>query len=548
MDSPYLQRRYLLSFESRRLPHIFTDVLVIGGGAAGLIAAMEAARHGQVILITKGKIQDSNTYYAQGGLAAVMSSEDSLDKHIADTISTAIGMGDEEIIRYVINAAPGHVRQMLDWGVGFDTKDGNLSLGREGGHSVNRIVHADGDATGKALADVLIRRAQATENLKVFDDCFVLDLLTDPPAGGEGSQCIGAMTFHPRFGLQMIRARQTIIAAGGSGVLWRETTNPLHATADALALAFRAGATLADVEMMQFHPTTLYVAGATRSLISEAVRGEGGHLLDRHGYRFMADYHEMGELAPRDVVSRAILEQMVKTDATHVMLDVRHIGSQAFAERFPYIDRQCRSFGLDVGRDLIPVHPAAHYMIGGARVDIDCRTSIQGLLACGEAACSGLHGANRLASNSLTEALVLGLRCGQVAGEALSDINDKFTARQIDWTNPRSDRTELDLTDIRNSLRSVMWRNCGIVRRGDRLGETKEIIAFWGRYVLDKEFFDPAGWEVQNMLTAAYIINESALRRTETRGVHFRQDFPQTDPAWQRHQLLRRMPHELVME
>ncbi|MDY6914077.1 MAG: FAD-binding protein [Planctomycetota bacterium] len=313
-------------------------------------------------------------------------------------------------------------------------------------------------------------------------------------------------------------------------------------------IAFRAGATITDPEMVQFHPTTLYVAGATRSLISEAVRGEGGQLLDRLGHRFMADYHEMGELAPRDIVSRAIMEQMSKTNATHVFLDVRHIGSTAFAQRFPQIDQQCRSFGIKPGGDLIPVHPAAHYMIGGARVDMDGRSSIPGLLACGEACCTGLHGANRLASNSLIEALVCGHRCGQAAGRQLAEMNDKFTAKPTDWANAPSDRTELDLTDIRNSLRSVMWRNVGIARRGERLVETNEIVEFWGRYVLDKEFFDPAGWEVQNMLTAAYLIAGCALRRTETRGVHFREDFPESDPAWARHQYIRRTEDQLVAE
>jgi L-aspartate oxidase len=231
-----------------------------------------------------------------------------------------------------------------------------------------------------------------------------------------------------------------------------------------------------------------------------------------------------------------------------VLLDVRHIGGAAFAQRFPYIDRQCRSFGIDPGRDLIPVHPAAHYMIGGAKVDFDGRTTLAGLLACGEAACTGLHGANRLASNSLTEALVFGQRTGQVAGEALASVNDKLTAKQIDWSNVPSDRTELDLADIRNSLRSLMWRNAGIVRRGDRLADTLEIIYFWGRYLLDKEFFDPAGWEIQNMLTSAYLVSQLSLRRTETRGVHYREDFPKSDPIWERHQFVRRTEHQLVVE
>lgn len=548
MDSPYLQRRYLVSFESRRLPHIFTDVLVIGSGAAGLRAAIEAAGHGQVVLVTKGQVFDSNTYHAQGGLAAVMDPADTPEAHISDTISAACGLGDEAVIRDVISAASEHIRQMIRWGVGFDSEAGQLALGREGGHGANRIVHAQGDATGLVLAEALLRHAEQTANLKIFSECFVVDLLTDPPPGGPGASCVGAMTYNSRYGLQIIRARQTILAAGGAGMLWRETTNPLVATADAMAMVFRAGGVIADAEMMQFHPTTLYVAGATRSLISEAVRGEGAYLLDRDGTRFMPDYHEMGELAPRDVVSRAIREQMAKTNFTHVFLDVRHIGASAFAKRFPHIDQLCRSFGIEPGQDLIPVHPAAHYMIGGARADIDGRTSLPGLLACGEAACTGLHGANRLASNSLTEALVCGQRCGQLAGTTLSETNDRLTAKQIDWLNVHPQRTALDLVDIRNSLRSLMWRNVGIVRKGERLAETREIVCFWGRYVLDKEFFDPAGWEIQNMLTAAYIITDCALRRTETRGVHYREDFPQTVPAWARHQFVRRTDKQLVVD
>ena len=549
MDSSYLKRRYLLSFETRRLPHIFTDVLVIGTGAGGLRAAIEAAANCQVIVATKAQVVDSNTYFAQGGVAAVLNSGDSLESHIQDTLSAGCGLADETVVREVIKASPEHIRQMRQWGVCFDTMEsGELSLGREGGHSANRIVHAHGDATGSALAQVLIDRAKAIPNIKIFDHCFVVDLITDPPAGGAGTECIGAMTYHPRFGLQVIRARQTILAGGGAGVLWRETTNPSVATADAIAMAFRAGVVLSDLEMMQFHPTTLYVAGATRSLISEAVRGEGAYLVGRNGERFMKNYHEMGELAPRDVVSRAILDQMVKNNSTNVFLDVRHLGGTEFAERFPYIFKQCRSFGIDPATTLIPVHPAAHYMIGGARTDLSGRTSLAGLLACGEAACTGLHGANRLASNSLSEALIFGQRCGQSAAQAIETVNEKLTARQIDWQNAHSDRTELDLVDIRNSLRSVMWRNVGIERRGDRLSETLEIVNFWGRYVLDKVFFDPAGWEIQNMLTAAYLITESALRRTETRGVHFREDHPQTDPLWARHQRVRRTDYQLVIE
>jgi len=548
MDTPILQRRYLLSFQSRQLPHIFTDVLVIGSGAAGMRAALEASNYGQVILATKSRLLESNTYYAQGGLAAALADDDTVEQHVADTITTACGLGDEEVIRRVIADAPRQIRQLIEWGVAFDKTGRRLDLAREGGHSVHRIVHANGDATGQALAEVLAGRVQSAESLKVFEECFAIDLLTDPPEGGEGATCVGALTYHSRYGLQIIRARQTVLAVGGAGMLWRETTNPATATGDAIGLAFRAGACLADLEMMQFHPTTLYVAGATRSLISEAVRGEGAYLVDSSGRRFMPDYHEMAELAPRDVVSRAMLQEMAKTNATHVLLDVRHLGAEAFAERFPQINRQCRHFGIDPGKSMIPVHPAAHYVIGGARVDIDGQTSLPGLLACGEAACTGLHGANRLASNSLTEALIFGEQCGRLAGEALSETNDRLIAREINWSNVPSERTELDLVDIRNSLRSVMWRNVGIVRRCERLTETIEIIDFWARYVLDKEFFAPAGWEVQNMLTAAALVAEGALRRTETRGVHYREDFPQADPRWQRHLLLRRGEGQLIVE
>ena len=546
MDNPYLQRRHLLSFESRRLGHIFTDVLVIGSGVAGLRAAIEAAEEGQVIVTTKRNIPDSNSYYAQGGIAAVLADEDSLESHVEDTLAVGAGLCEESVVRDVVAGAREHIEELRNWGVGFDLEAGRLDLGREGGHSANRIVHANGDETGRAVTSVLAERVAANENVKVFEDCFVVDLVTDPAEGGPGSVCLGALTFHPRYGLQIIRARQTILAAGGAGMLWRETTNPSVSTADAIALAFRAGATIADVEMMQFHPTTLYVAGSTRSLISEAVRGEGAHLVNREGERFMPGYHEQAELAPRDVVSRAIHEEMARGGGTHVYLDVRHLDAAAFAARFPHIDRMCRSFGIRPARDLIPVHPAAHYMIGGAWSDAAGRSSVEGLWVCGEAAATGLHGANRLASNSLLEALVFGRRCGRGASEAGGD--EKLTPGAVDWSNAASERTELDLGDIRNSLRSVMWRNAGILRRGERLAESIEIVSFWGRYVLDKEFLDPAGWEVQNMLTAAYLVAECALRRTETRGVHYREDFPRTDPVWARRQRVRRTQHQFVVE
>lgn len=549
MLTSYLTRRYLVSFSFRRLGHIFTDVLVIGAGCGGMRAALTASAAGEVIVTSKCKLPESNTYYAQGGMAAVMDAEDSFDRHIEDTIRTGVGLCDAEVVNRCIHEAPAHVRQLQEWGLHFDLgEDGYVSLGREGGHGANRIVHAEGDATGKAIFNTLLAKVRQANNIKIFEECFVLDLLTDPPAGGEGARCVGAIAYHPRYGMQVIHARQTILASGGAGKLWRETSNPTCSTGDGLAMAFRAGAVLADMEMMQFHPTTLYVAGSSRSLISEAVRGEGALLLDMEGRRFMPDYHEMAELAPRDVVSQAILDTLVKTGSTHVFLDIRPMGAEHFRKRFPGIDRKCREFGIDPVTNLIPVHPAAHYMVGGVKVDSDCRTSLENLLACGEAACTYLHGANRLASNSLLEALVFGHQAGKVAGEALSQ-NNSAPYNEINWTIQPSDSTELDMSDIRNSLRSLMWRNVGVVRFGKHLAEAIDIIDFWGRYVMDKEFFnDPGSWEVQNMLTSSRLIAELAVRRTESRGVHYRSDFPRINEDWARHQKIRRTPEQLVVD
>lgn len=548
MEKVLLQRRYLVSFETLRVPHIFCDVLVIGAGAAGMRAALEAARYGQTLLISKGDLHESNSSYAQGGVAAVLDEDDTHDDHVADTLSAGAGMCDEDVVRLVVSQAAEQIEQMIEWGARFDRLGDSLDLTREGGHGTRRIVHARGDATGREITETLARQVRAAEAIKVFDNCFIIDLLTDPPAGGPGATVLGALSWHERYGLQMLWARQTILASGGAGVLWRESTNPPIATGDGLAMAFRAGAALADLEMMQFHPTTLYIAGASRSLISEAVRGEGAVLLDKTGCRFMPEYHKDAELAPRDVVARAILSQMAKTGSTCAYLDVRPLGADRFAERFPGITEQCLKFDIDPGHDLIPVRPAAHYMIGGLSVDHEGRSSLGRLLACGEAACTGLHGANRLGSNSLIEALVFGRRCGEYAGKSLSDTNSRLAVSDIRNVNQAARRTELDLADIRNSLRALMWRNVGLTRTGQGLSETVEIIDFWCRYVLDKEFFHPNGWEIQNMLTAGRLCGQSALARTESRGVHYRMDYPESDPAWRRHLRAQRGMDGLILK
>lgn len=335
---------------------------------------------------------------------------------------------------------------------------------------------------------------------------------------------MGAVTFNPKYGHQLIWAKRTILASGGYSRLYRETTNPPGITGDGLAAAFRAGAVVADMEMVQFHPTTLYVAGSSRALISEAVRGEGAHLVDKSGRRFMPDYHADAELAPRDVVSRAIVDHLSKTRGTSAFLDVRHIDADQFAKRFPTICQRCAEFGINPATDLIPVRPAAHFSIGGVVTDLDARTNIDGLYCCGEASCTGLHGANRLASNSLLEGLVMGDRAGALAGVEAAEEGGPVQPRPVSNEKPLSPTTLLDLQDVRNSLRSLLWRNAGILRDGDRLAETVEIIDFWSRFVLDKTFDDPHGWEIQNMLTLSRMVADSAGLRRESRGVHERID------------------------
>ncbi len=532
-------RRYLCRMDTRQVGHLFTDCLVIGGGVAGLRAALAAAQAGTVRVLVKDAATESNTYYAQGGIAAVLRDEDSIEAHVQDTLRTGCGICDENAVRTVVSQAPQRINELRQWNAPFDMDGDKIAVGREGGHSCARVAHALGDATGKALANTLLEQVRRNRQIKLFEQCFAIDLLT------ENNICLGALTWHPHHGYQCIWARRTVLASGGAGRLWRETTNPQVATADGLAMAYRAGAVLADLEFMQFHPTTLYVAGASRMLITEALRGAGAHLVNSRGERFMHNYHEMAELAPRDVVSRAIGEYLNQTGATSAFLDVRHLGKEWLARRFPTVSEVCRSFDIDVDTDLIPIRPSAHYMVGGVKTDLTGRTSIAHLFACGEAAATGLHGANRLASNSLLEGLVFGKICGEAAARDISDHPGEIEHRTLRIDIPESGRTPLDLPDVTNSLRAVMWRNVGIVRNAPHLTETLDIIDFMRRYVSDKVFDDPAGWQAQNMLLICRLIASAALQRSESRGVHYRTDFPETDDVhFRRHLEYRRTPDE----
>ena len=520
MMTAFESRRYLTDFDVSRTGNILTDILVVGSGVAGARAAIEAARHADVIIITKEAPAESISAYAQGGIAGAVAMDDSYESHAEDTIRVGAGLNDPEIVKLTVEEGPDRIRELREWGIRFDSSGADVDLTMEGGHRHRRILHSFGDATGKEISRGLLAKVQEHDNIRIFDHCFLIDLITI-----EG-RCMGAVTYHSKYGHQLIWAGQTIVASGGCGRIFRETSNPPIATGDACAVAWRAGATLRDMEMIQFHPTTLYIAGASRALISEAVRGEGAYLVDRNGDRFMFNYHPDGELAPRDIVSLSIQKMLKETGATSAFLDVRHIGKKTFTTRFPSITRHCEEFGIDVGKDLIPVRPAAHYMIGGIAVDASARTDVEGLLCCGEASNTRLHGANRLASNSLLEALVFGKIAGRVAGESLREIPEPAGIRKIQNVNPDSDHTQLDLGDIRNSLRSLMWRNVGIARTGDLLRETIEIIEFWGRFVMDKVFDDISGWETQNMLTIGCLIASAAGHRNESRGVHYRLDFP----------------------
>ena len=520
-------RRYLVNIDSISTHQLFTDCLVIGAGIAGLRAAIEAAEHCNVIVVCKDTLENSNTWKAQGGIASVLDKTDKFESHIEDTLNTGCGICDEKVVDFVVRQGPELIEQLLSWGTEFDQIEGHIATTLEGGHSHPRIAHAHGDETGRGIAEALIRKVKLNSNIRIIENFFSIDLLTN-----QDNECVGIIGYdkhRPSGAGQIIWAANTILATGGAGQLYRETTNPEVATGDGIAMAYRAGAVLQDLEFMQFHPTTLYIAGATRALVTETLRGEGAVLLDNRGDRFMKDYHESAELAPRDIVSRAILEHMLKTNSTHVFLDVRHFDKEHFSKRFPHIFELCESFDIDISRDLIPVRPSAHYMIGGVKTDIAGKTSIDNLYACGEIASTGLHGANRLGSNSLLEGLVFGKTAAQLASRGKETGDAHIRHPLIKYSIPHSDRTRLDTADVTNSLRALMWRNVGIARTAQPLSEAQEIIAFWQRYVMDKIFDRPEGWECQNMLIVSGLMARSAQKRQESRGVHFRSDFPETD-------------------
>jgi len=528
--APPIPRRYLVGFDPRELPHHFTDVLVIGGGIAGFRSALGIPDSYRVLIVTKDEVRESNSHYAQGGIAGVLDPEDRFDNHIADTLAAGKGLCDPEVVETVVREAPTRIAELVDWGTHFDEVNGQVALGREGGHSHARIVHALGDETGREIMRAVILNARTRRNIRIWQNSFTIDLVTH-----EG-RCRGVLVWDRRRGFALVWARAVVLATGGAGQLYRETTNPPIATADGHAMAYRAGAVLRDMEFMQFHPTVLYIAGSTRHLLTEALRGEGAYLRDRHGERFMPACHPLAELAPRDVVSLAIAAQMAKTQHPNVYLDLSHLDATDIRRRFPGIDRLCRNFDLDITRDPIPVCPGAHYMIGGVKVDLQGRSTLPGLWAAGEVSSSGLHGANRLASNSLLEGLVYGAR---VAGDVLAELDaagpQSLEVPPVCMPLVQEDQARIDLGDLRESLRALLWRRVGITRDRAGLSEAAEHVDHWGRYILPLEFHDMPGWTMQNMLIVARLMIAAALEREESRGVHFRRDHPEADSTMDHH-------------
>ena len=521
--------RYLVPFDTRGAQHRFTDVLVIGSGVAGLRAANAIDSHLRVLVVTKDTLKESNSTYAQGGIAGVMDPDDRFELHIADTLAAGGNLCDQEIVDMVIRQAPQRIDELVRWGTSFDKEDGGLALGREGGHSQERIAHARGDATGAEIMRAIIERTRSLENLDIWENAYTIDLLTH-----EG-RCRGAVIAEPGRQPQMVWAKETILCTGGTGQVFRESTNPNVATGDGTSLAYRAGVELRDMEFVQFHPTVLYIAGSSRSLITEAVRGEGAYLVDVTGNRFMPQYDGRAELAPRDVVSQSIITQMSKTKHPSVYLDLSHLDSEFVLRRFPGIADACYKFRLDITSDRIPVRPGAHYMIGGLTVDRQGGTSMPGLWAAGEATSSGLHGANRLASNSLLEGLVYGAYAGEAASRAAAEQQRSMVALPIRHSQYESAES-FDIADVRVSLKSLMGRLVGVQRDADGLQEAADSIRSFAAYVMQHQFDSVSGWELQNLLTTAGCMVNAALTRTESRGVHFRTDHPAVDDEnWRRH-------------
>ena len=505
---------------------IVADFLVIGSGIAGLRAAISLAEAGRVVILTKADPRESNTGYAQGGIAAAIGSDDSPELHARDTLAAGDGLCVPEAVDVLVREGPRYVRELMEWGATFDAdQSGHPALGREAAHTVRRVLHVR-DATGRSIGQVLWQMVSTHPRVQVCGDALALSLSM------RNGQCVGA-TFLDREGrVEAVSASRTLIATGGAGQVYRETTNPPIATGDGIAMAFEAGARVPDLEFIQFHPTAHNVAGAPRFLLSEALRGEGAWLVNQQGERFVQRYEPAGDLASRDLVARAIVREVNRTGAP-VFLTMAHLDADYVRSRFPTITQACRRAGFDLATDRIPVSPAAHYVMGGVETDLCGRTSMDNLFAAGEAACTGVHGANRLASNSLLEGLVFGARAAEAMKAATATATS--TAEPGDTVALPSRAASVPAA---SDVRDVMWRDAGLVRSRSGLAPLVDQLSTWRAAVSRGRAGAPGDRElrrVASLVTVGLLIARAALRREESRGGHFREDFPQRDDIhWQR--------------
>ncbi|MFI6085331.1 L-aspartate oxidase [Streptomyces sp. NPDC051217] len=534
------------------------DVVVVGSGVAGLTAALRCTAAGlRTVVVTKARLDDGSTRWAQGGIAAALGEGDTPEQHLSDTLVAGVGLCDEEAVRTLVTEGPDAVRRLIGTGARFDTSAaGDLQLTREGGHHRRRIAHAGGDATGAEISRALVD-AVRDASLRTVENALVLDLLTDEH-GNTSGVTLHVMGEGQHDGVGAVRAPAVVLATGGMGQVFSATTNPAVSTGDGVALALRAGAEVSDLEFVQFHPTVLFLGAGSEGqqpLVSEAVRGEGAHLVDADGVRFMLDQHELAELAPRDIVAKGIMRRMREQGAENMYLDARHFGAEMWATRFPTILAACRSHGIDPVTEPIPVAPAAHYASGGVRTDLRGRTTVPGLYACGEVACTGVHGANRLASNSLLEGLVFAERiAADIAAVAAAP-------RPAPPTTPPADRPApaallpLIAPEARLRIQRIMSEGAGVLRSARSLGVAAEALeAVFQDAPRPTDPSDPAdpanpgkpaqpgveSWETSNLLCVARVLVAAALEREETRGCHWREDFPERDETdWRRHLVVR---------
>ena len=510
------------------------DYVIVGSGIAGLYTALLAKKQGSVLIITKGNIDDCNTKYAQGGIAAAIGKNDSPETHFKDTVAAGDGLCNIEAVRILVNEAPVRIADLVDFGVPFDTVDGEISLTLEAAHSAPRILHAGGDATGEHMEVTLSKRSHSSK-IQMLEDYLATEIMV------EKGIVKWVKALDCRTGsIEQFDCRYLILATGGAGQLYKFNTNSDVATGDGVTLAFNAGAEIIDMEFFQFHPTTLHLPGVTPFLISEAVRGEGGVLRNADGQRFMPKYASEADLAPRDVVARSIVYEAKRTGSDRAFLDVTHLPPYLITTRFPHIYRFCLDHGLDITKGPIPVAPAAHYMMGGIKTNSWGETNITGLFAVGETACAGVHGANRLASNSLLEAVVFGKRIITRTTKGTKAEAPSNSAQGEEQRHSLSQRRVAETVPppSHSTLQELLWDKVGIIRHKEGLTEAADVLAAWQKCLPQPT--DRPSYELNNLVVTGRLVTEAALLREESRGAHFRSDFPRTLPQWKRHIILAR--------